>query len=288
MSVLIEIRKRIKAIETIKKITHAMQLISMSTHAKLRTREQFSYTYQQQLGVLYQKIKAHAPHWSNKLFFPIHTETEKHLIIILGSQKGLVGNFNTTTASLFTKHFFTTTTPADTDIILVGRKIIEHLAQELKEKKVSIINEYPEFSLKNFSHLSDTIINTICTRENPYSSVTVYSNQQKTFFVQKATVTKLIPFAEQSTAIKPSFIDYDWQQQPAELLDSIAHQYMQAHFEYLLFESLLAEHAARFLSMDNATRNAKDLLDETTLQYNKLRQFKITKELTEIASGFLD
>ena len=73
---------------------------------------------------------------------------------------------------------------------------------------------------------------------------------------------------------KAPFIDYDWQQQPAELLDSIAYQYMQAHFEHLLFESLLAEHAARFLSMDNATRNAKVYLmkqPSNTISYANLK-----------------
>ena len=285
MSVLIEIRKRIKAIETIKKITHAMQLISMSTHAKLRTRERFSHDYQQQLGALYKKVKAHAPNWHNHIFFPSPTATQKSLVIIIGSQKGLVGNFNITTAALFNKHFFTSTVPGHAQVIVIGKKMIEHLVPSLEEKNVFILKTYADFSIKNFVTIATSIMHAIYNTEAPYTSVTIYSNQPKTFFIQKSLVTPLIPFVEDSSKELP-FVDYYWQQPAETLIEPIAYHYTQARLEHLLFESLLAEHAARFLSMDSATRNASQLLDETTLQYNKLRQFKITKELTEIASGF--
>ena len=65
----------------------------------------------------------------------------------------------------------------------------------------------------------------------------------------------------------------------------MARSTIESELHYLLFESLLAEHAARFISMDTATRNAQTLLEETQLQYNKLRQAKITKELTELVSN---
>jgi len=77
-----------------------------------------------------------------------------------------------------------------------------------------------------------------------------------------------------------------WYQEAHDLLDKIAPQYIASNINAVLLESILAEQAARFISMDTATRNAKNLLEETTLQYNKLRQAKITKELTELATNF--
>ena len=109
----------------------------------------------------------------------------------------------------------------------------------------------------------------------------------KTFFVQKPQEAPLIPLtlkAEQELSNNQS-IDYEWEQSPTSLLDELARQTILINLHYLLFESLLAEHAARFISMDNATRNAQALLEETKLQYNKLRQAKITKELTELVSS---
>ena len=71
--------------------------------------------------------------------------------------------------------------------------------------------------------------------------------------------------------------DFIWEHEPTELLNHIANQYLEAQIQNLLFQSLYAEQAARFVSMDNATRNAENLLESTTLTYNKLRQAKITR-----------
>ena len=80
--------------------------------------------------------------------------------------------------------------------------------------------------------------------------------------------------------------DYIWEQNPEELLTMITQQCVQATVHTLLFHSLLSEQAARFLSMDSSTRSAEGLLEQNKLQYNKLRQAKITKELTELTGGF--
>lgn len=75
-------------------------------------------------------------------------------------------------------------------------------------------------------------------------------------------------------------------EQPAEqLARDLAQLYVEAQLHQALFQSLLAEQAARFISMDNATRNAEGLLDLSKLQYNKLRQAKITREITELVSS---
>ena len=80
--------------------------------------------------------------------------------------------------------------------------------------------------------------------------------------------------------------DFIWEDSPLHILDALAHQQLNATLYALLVQSLLAEQAARFISMDNATRNAKYLKESMMLQYNKLRQAKITKELTELSTSF--
>ena len=123
----------------------------------------------------------------------------------------------------------------------------------------------------------------------PFSPVSVISNKLKTFFNQKAHETVLIPFETRDIMraqnLPQQTEEYYWEQPPQELLDQLAYQTLQVQIQYLLFQSLLAEHAARFISMDNATRNAQSLLEDTQLLYNKLRQAKITKELTELVSS---
>ena len=110
----------------------------------------------------------------------------------------------------------------------------------------------------------------------------------KTFFVQKATITQLIPFDSASITAntEQSTEEYLWDETPNDILDKLAVQYIEAQFQHLIFQSLLSEHAARFISMDNSTRNANNLLAATKLEYNKVRQAKITTEITELTGNF--
>jgi F-type H+-transporting ATPase subunit gamma len=137
----------------------------------------------------------------------------------------------------------------------------------------------------------------IINSKTPYSSVKILSNELKTFFYQKPRLIQLIPIDSDQENLPENTLDnnnntafssqdYFWSQKAEEILDKLAPQYIASNVNSFLIESLLAEQAARFLSMDTATRNAKKLLEETTLQYNKLRQAKITKELTELATNF--
>ena len=80
--------------------------------------------------------------------------------------------------------------------------------------------------------------------------------------------------------------EYEWEQPTNEMLDLLVHQYLETALYEACFQSLLSEQAARFLSMDSSTRNAESLLESTKLQYNKVRQTKITKEVTELSGSF--
>jgi F-type H+-transporting ATPase subunit gamma len=118
-----------------------------------------------------------------------------------------------------------------------------------------------------------------------YTQVLFVSNVVKTFFVQKPRLTQLIPFQSAPESSQPSTQEYQWEQSPHQILNILVHQYIEATIHETLFQSLLAEQAARFISMDASTRNAKKLLEITTIQYNKFRQTKITREISELASS---
>ena len=121
-----------------------------------------------------------------------------------------------------------------------------------------------------------------------FTSVTIISNTFKSFFVQKPTITQLIPFDQKKiiALVEPPAEGYLWDEQPDKILDKLAAHYIEAQLQHLVFQSLLSEHAARFISMDNSTRNANSLLETTKLEYNKLRQAKITTEITELSGSF--
>lgn len=292
-----------------------MRLISMSMHSRLRNKTPLLKKYNNGIADLFKRLRLMSPKWQNSIINPQMPKEFNPLFIIVGSQKGLCGTFNTSMIKEFEKTV-TQQELENSNFIAVGKKTVDYLA----DKKVkSIVMQFNEINMRNFTKISNQIVDIIINAKTPYSSVTILSNELKTFFLQKPRFIQLIPIEtntgkkdlveensgansdknsgaklEQKTSQKAcdnqidqtSCQDYIWYQNAEEILDKLAPQYISSNVNSLLLESLLAEQAARFLSMDTATRNAKKLLEETTLQYNKLRQAKITKELTELATNF--
>ena len=283
MSLLIQLRQRIKAIETIKKITHAMRLISMSARSRLKSKEEPLRTYIKTSHDLLARLQVYAPDWGNPILHPAADLPEKPLIILIGSQRGLCGNFNTTLFHYFENLHSLWPQESKINLIAVGKKAVNYATAN---SRFSLLQEYNELNARTTATIAHEITEYIFSQSPVFTRVEVISNELKTFFVQKPHTNQLIPFeAAMQPKSSPEKDQYVWDQPPAQLLDQLARSTIESELHYLLFESLLAEHAARFISMDNATRNAQSLLEETQLQYNKLRQAKITKELTELVSS---
>jgi F-type H+-transporting ATPase subunit gamma len=284
MAELVQMRQRIKAIETIKKITHAMRLISMSNHSRLKNKEEPLSHYQNSINQLFYKIKNAFPGWYNPVIMPRKFWKDKDLIILIGSQKGLCGTFN----SLLFKAFESILAQYHHEHILliaVGKKAVEYL----QEKQVApLFAKYDKFTMTTLNTILKDLTTNIMEAQPPFHSVTVVSNVLKTFFLQKPKASQILPLSQrtQKDQVYELPEDYVWEQPPYELLDSLSHLFVEAGLHHLLFQSLLAEQAARFLSMDNAMRNAEGVLEKAQLTFNKLRQTKITKELTELSGSY--
>lgn len=285
MAQLVQLRHRIKAIETIKKITHAMRLISMSTHSRLKHKEEPLRVYNKAINELFNKIQKVTPDWKHPILSPTHHNAST-LIIVIGSSKGLCGGFNSSLFNYYQKYMIAHPI-GNKSMIVVGRRAISYCNEHAIGP---IVSSFEELNATNLISIAHSITQAIMLAPRPYSSVIVFSNHFKTFFNQKPQIITLIPFSNNQTDTlgQPSNTeeDYIWEQKAEEVLDILAHQCIDATIQFLLFQSLLAELAARFLSMDSSTRNAQTLLDTAKLDYNKLRQAKITKELSELSGSF--
>lgn len=283
MSKLIQMRNRIKTIETIKKVTDVMRIISMSAHSRLKTKQEPLSNYLNELKILFTKVQLTTPSWKNKYLMPTG-ENNNPLIIVIGSQRGLCGGFNTQISKLL--HDYLTQNPSERyHFTAIGKKAIDYLINNHPDK---LLSSFPVITARNFLSIAQELTDLITTATPHYTSVIIISNVFKNFFVQKATITQLIPFnpADVATSITAPTEEYIWDEAPHTILNALAIQYIEAQFQHLIFQSLLSEHAARFLSMDSSTRNAHNLLNTTKLEYNKVRQAKITTEITELTGNF--
>lgn len=204
------------------------------------------------------------------------------LLILVGSQKGLCGNFNTELFAFFEKEIAHKS--QQLSIIAVGKKAHDYARLGVG----GVIKSFDEFSLVTLGQISRSITDYILTTSESYSSVQVYSNKSKSFFMQKPQTTTLIPFSFEQKVSEHEAVheDYIWEQDSGEIMNFLVEKLLYMTVYELLFQSLIAEQAARFIAMDNSTRSASKLLDSTQLLYNKMRQSKITGELTDLIGGF--
>jgi F-type H+-transporting ATPase subunit gamma len=283
MSKLIQMRNRIQTIETIRKVTDVMRIISMSAHSRLKVKQEPLSEYLNTLKNLLAKVQRATPTWKHEQLMP--TENDRNpLIIIIGSQKGLCGGFNTQLSKIL-NDYISHNPSAHYRFSAVGKKPIEYLINNHPDK---LVCSFPVITSRNFLTIAQELTDMIMMATPVYTSVIIISNVFKNFFTQKATITQLIPFnpAHITAHSTPPTEGYMWDETPSTILDKLAIQYIEAQFQHLIFQSLLSEHAARFLSMDNSTRNANTLLTDTKMEYNKIRQAKITTEITELTGNF--
>ena len=271
-------RQRIKAIETIKKITHAMRLISMSTHTRLRAKKKFLEQYQQELNQLFASIHTQVSDWDHAIMFP-KVKTNPILAILVGSQKGLCGNFNPS-LYYFAEKQLARMNKQQLQIITIGKKMSAYATVGYG----TIIKEYNTFSFNTVESITKEISELIINAPQPYSSVIIFANYPKSFFIQQPQKTIAIPFQTLPQTVTPE--QFMWEQEPPLILDYLANHLIYMNILECFFMSLVSEQAARFIAMDSSTRNATNLLDTMRLNYNKLRQTKITRELTDLAGSF--
>lgn len=275
MAQLISMRQRIKAVETIKKITHAMRLISMSSHTRLRHKKVHLENYKNAFQSLWSRVAYAMPTIRQASV----KADARELIILVSSQKGLCGTFNTTLFKFFEAEIY-----ADTpnDYIAVGKYAIDYM----RTHNHPLLASYNNFSVSHFVSIAQAITKIIIENPGMYSGVTIYCNYQRNFFVQKPRKSIIFPLQEPEGLVKQEKpAEYLFEQSPQELSATIYELMLTVSLEELLFDSLLAEQAARFLSMDASTRNADKLLISMKLEYNKRRQAAITAELTELVTS---
>lgn len=290
-----QLKNRIKSIETTKKVTHAMRLIAISFYGQIQKRNAPLIEYQASILELLNKLyKAH-PNWKNPLFTTNDPLDNNPLIILISTSKGLCGSFHEKLATFF-EHHFSSEEHQELHFIAVGSKATSFLTKYIEKKgKGTLLTTIDEINLQNTQKLAEQLY-ALCTNQTPYSSVTIYSNAFASFFAQKPSKHPLLPLLQENKTIHDIELDenesqsndYIWEQDKTMILNKLAQTYLKSCIESLCVQSLLAEQAARFLAMENATSSATKYIASLTLQYNKTRQDMVTKEIIELSAAASD
>lgn len=278
MSQLIQLKQRIKAIEAIKKITQTMRLISMSSHSKLKKQSEA-------MRSLKDEIKPLLCAMVDQTVQPEANDNAKYktLYIAFAAEKGLCGTFNNAMFTYF-KQKLSPEALQNSHVISVGKKTTTYLSQ----KGIDPIFSFDKVLPNRLETIAQELYEKVLEIHNDYEEVICFYSEPKTFFVQHATKTTIFPVQQDPCDLvqKIDLDQYQWAQNKKDVTKSLFHILLKVNILLILTNSMLSEQSARFLSMDNATRSADNLLKSMKLAFNKLRQAKITRELIELISSF--
>ena len=263
-----------------------MRLIAMSLYSRLDEQQIYLKNHLQNTQKLFDQLLRYFANWNNTKLYPIDILDETPLFILVSPTKGLCGGLNSNIKRYINKSLFIEE-HQNPSFITIGQNVTDHAA---KQDLGPILYQCNNLSPNNYTAIAEKIIQHIFMHKEPYSSVTCYSAHLKNFFLQTPEKIKLIPLNTSNTAESEKelfFSDSEpiWEQQPEKVAEYLAHKYLKSSICNLLFQSLLAENAARFVAMDGSTTNADNYLERLVLQFNKTRQGLITREVAELSSN---
>ncbi len=294
MASLREIRNRIKSVRSSEKITKAMTMVAASKFRKAQENLKNSRSYSNQINNMITKMQ-----YENSKEYSVCSllkpRQERNIeLLIMTSDRGLCGAFNTNIirkVQSFLKEY-------KAHNILENKiqlSTFGHKGYEIFKKENMVIR-------KNYSHMphvySDYLeaskivseLESLYKHEN-LDAVYVAYNEFNNISNQKIIIKKLMPIiiqndiAEKNIDTDFNSIDFIFEPTKQKILKELLPKYLTAQLFQALLESAASEHGARMTAMDNATRNAKEVIENLTLKYNRARQASITNELIEILSG---
>ena len=283
-----DLKTRINSVKSTQKITSAMKMVAA---AKLRRAQESAekgrpYTGRMQQIINSLAVKADASAAPALLVGNGNDKT--HLLVIMSADRGLCGGFNgSITRQTRTEVARLQSEGKTVKLLMVGRKSADALRRELGDLYLERLEgiQGTAVSYADAASIGETIRTGF--ENGDFDVVTVIFNKFKSAISQEITLKRLIPVEVDANAQEDTGLGVSYEYEPVEdeLLAVLLPRNISTQIYSALLESSAAELAARMTAMDNATRNAGELIDRLTLVYNRTRQATITKELIEIISG---
>lgn len=289
MASLKDIRAQIESTKNTQQITKAMKLVSA---AKLRKAQNNIVNMRPYALTLRQVIADIAV--TNKVTHPLMEQKEqvkKVLLVVISSDRGLCGAFNSNIIKFTEAYLRENVNVAEKiDFLFVGRKAHDYFAKRNVSTVDYITRLDKDISYELAAKVAGRVMNDYL--EGNYDEVRIVHNEFKSAISQTVVCETILPINfglssfNQKTDEQVNFsVDMIFEPTPEKIVEQLLEKHFELQVYRCMSESVAGEHGARMSAMENATNNAKEMINKLTMTYNKLRQEKITTELTEIVSG---
>ncbi len=288
MASLKDLRNRIASVKATRKITKAMQMVAA---AKLRRAQEAAVAarpYSERMAVVLANLasamegRADAP----KLLAGTGSD-QVHLLVVATAERGLCGGFNSSITKLAREHAERLLREGKTvKMMTVGKKGNDALKRVYGKYIVDAVNFQGSKSVQ-FDHASGVAHKVLAMYEaGEFDVCTLFFSEFKSVIQQKPTALRIIPASYDASKVPDlGGAIYDAEPDEGEILDELLPRNISIQVFRGLLENAASEQGARMSAMDNATRNAGDMINKLSIKYNRQRQAQITKELIEIISG---
>jgi len=283
-----DLKKRIKSVKSTQKITKAMKMVAAAKLRKAQENAEKGRPYSQKMQniILNLTNSINDPENAPKLL--VGTGNDKtYLCVVLTADKGLCGGFNSNICKLAKKNFKKILKEnKELKIITVGSKGLDQIRREYGKyiiKKFSFKNK-KQITFNEAEIIGNEIINLF--NNNEFDKCILFYNNFKNVITQIPQAQQIIPAEKKPSTDKENEIpSYEFEPDEDEILEDLLPKNISTQIFKAFLENAASEQGSRMTAMDNATRNAGDLVDKLTINYNRSRQASITKELIEIISG---
>lgn len=287
MANLKDIRTRIASVKNTQQITRAMKMVSA---AKLRRAQHNIVNLRPYANKLLQVIADIAV--THRVQHPLlspSSDPKKILQVVLTSDRGLCGGFNSN-INKFAFNFYMKNKPKydQLDLFFIGKRGQDYFRYREITGKDTLTNLAREVSYTLASKIADRIMHDYS--EGEYDAVYIIYNEFKSAIAQEVVCETLLPVDLSHSTLEDSSEslfskDLIFEPDPEYMVNELLIKHFETQVYRCMCESVAAEHGARMSAMENATKNAGEMISNLTLTYNKLRQASITTELIEITSG---
>ncbi|RUT87423.1 MULTISPECIES: F0F1 ATP synthase subunit gamma [unclassified Mesorhizobium] len=285
-----DLRNRIASVKATQKITKAMQMVAAAKLRRAQEAAEAARPYSERMGSVLANITQAIGGGGDAPALMTGTgKDDVHLLVVCTAERGLCGGFNSQIARLARDHIRKLLADGkQVKIICVGKKGFDILRRDYASMIIDRVDlrEVKTLGFVNADAIAKKVIHLF--NEGGFDICTLFYSQFKSVISQIPTAQQIIPAGVASApaeAIDGGSAVYEYEPEPGEILSDLIPRNISVQVFRALLENVAGEMGAKMSAMDNATRNAGDMINKLSITYNRQRQAQITKELIEIISG---
>ena len=288
MASLKELRNRIASVQATQKITRAMQMVAASKLRRAQEAAEAARPYADRMGAVLGNLAASINDAETAPKLLAGTGSDKrHLLIVATAERGLCGGFNSSIARLAREDAQKLMAAGkQVQILCVGRKGYDVLKRYFDKELLDPVS-YQGLKSVGFDQAQEVASRVLADFDaDSFDMCTLYYSKFENVISQVPTGLQIIPASfDDSETPDLGGAAYDYEPEENDILDALLPRNIAVQILRALLENAASEQGARMTAMDNATRNAGEMIDSLSITYNRSRQAQITKELIEIISG---